>query len=142
MGFFRRWFGGTEQKSTEAVASPAAPETLEQQGGRNTVSDESVRSDGEQGEDSRIRAKIQDLLDTAINPAVAGHGGVVSLVDVKDKMVYLQMGGGCQGCGMVDVTLKQGIETMIREELPEVVEILDVTDHAAGQNPYSAASKK
>jgi len=142
MGFFRRWFGGTEQKSTEAVASPAAPETLEQQGDRNAVSDVSARSDGEQGEDSWIRAKIQDLLDTAINPAVAGHGGVVSLVDVKDKMVYLQMGGGCQGCGMVDVTLKQGIETMIREELPEVVEILDVTDHAAGQNPYSAASKK
>ncbi len=142
MGFFRRWFGGTEQKSTEAVASPAAPETLEQQGGRNVVSDVSARSNGEQGEDSWIRAKIQDLLDTAINPAVAGHGGVVSLVDVKDKMVYLQMGGGCQGCGMVDVTLKQGIETMIREELPEVVEILDVTDHAAGQNPYSAASKK
>ena len=142
MGFFRRWFRGTERTSGEAVASPAAPETLEQQGGRNAVSDESVRSDGEQGEDSRIRAKIQDLLDTAINPAVAGHGGMVSLVDVKDKMVYLQMGGGCQGCGMADVTLKQGIETMIREELPEVVEILDVTDHAAGQNPYSAASKK
>jgi Fe/S biogenesis protein NfuA len=142
MGLFRRWFGGTEQKSGEAVASPAAPETLEQHGGRNAVSDVSARGDAEQGEDSRIRAKIQDLLDTAINPAVAGHGGVVSLVDVKDKMVYLQMGGGCQGCGMVDVTLKQGIETMIREELPEVVEILDVTDHAAGQNPYSAASKK
>ena len=142
MGLFRRWFGGTEHKSGEAVASPAKAETLEQQGRRNAVSDESVRSDGEQEEDSRIRAKIQDLLDTAINPAVAGHGGVVSLVDVKDKMVYLQMGGGCQGCGMADVTLKQGIETMIREELPEVVEILDVTDHAAGQNPYSAASKK
>jgi Fe/S biogenesis protein NfuA len=142
MGLFRRWFGGTERTSGEAVAGPAAPETLEQQGGRNAVSDGSVRSDGEQGEDSRLRVKIQDLLDTAINPAVAGHGGVVSLVDVKDKMVYLQMGGGCQGCGMVDVTLKQGIETMIREELPEVVEILDVTDHAAGQNPYSATSKK
>jgi Fe/S biogenesis protein NfuA len=86
--------------------------------------------------------KVQCLLETAINPAVAGHGGVVSLVDVKDRMVYLQMGGGCQGCGMADVTLKQGIETMIREEVPEVVEILDVTDHAAGQNPYVAAAKK
>ena len=106
------------------------------------MSDESVRSDGEQGEDSRLRAKIQDLLDTAINPAVAGHGGVVSLVDVRDKMVYLQMGGGCQGCGMADVTLKQGIETMIREELPEVADIIDVTDHAGGENPYSAASEK
>ena len=142
MGLFRRWFGGTEPRSGEAVAGPAAPETLEQQGRRNAVSDESARGDGEQGEDSRIRVKVQDLLDTSINPAVAGHGGVVSLVDVKGKMVYLQMGGGCQGCGMADVTLKQGIETMIREELPEVVDIIDVTDHTAGENPYSAASKK
>ena len=92
--------------------------------------------------DALIREKVQQLLDTAINPAVAGHGGVVTLFDVRERMVYLQMGGGCQGCGMADVTLKQGIETMIREEVPEVVEILDVTDHAAGQNPYSAASKK
>jgi Fe/S biogenesis protein NfuA len=92
--------------------------------------------------DALIREKVQQLLDTAINPAVAGHGGVVTLFDVRERMVYLQMGGGCQGCGMADVTLKQGIETMIREEVPEVVEILDVTDHAAGQNPYSAPSKK
>ena len=92
--------------------------------------------------DALIREKVQQLLDTAINPAVAGHGGVVTLFDVRERMVYLHMGGGCQGCGMADVTLKQGIETMIREEVPEVVEILDVTDHAAGQNPYSAASKK
>jgi Fe-S cluster biogenesis protein NfuA len=67
---------------------------------------------------------------------------MVSLIDVKENMVYLQMGGGCQGCGMADVTLKQGIEMMIREEVPEIVDIIDVTDHAAGQNPYSAASKK
>src|SRR5260370_7581186 len=73
MGLFRRWFGETERTSHEAVASPAAPETLEQQGPRNAASAESVRSDGEQEEDSRIRAKIQDLLDTAINPALAGH---------------------------------------------------------------------
>ncbi|MBI3108670.1 MAG: NifU family protein [Candidatus Rokubacteria bacterium] len=106
------------------------------------MSDERARSDGEQGEDSRIRVKVQYLLETAINAAVAGHGGVVSLVDVRDRMVYLQMGGGCQGCGMAGVPLKQGIETMIREELPEVVDIIDVTDHTAGENPYSAASKK
>ena len=67
---------------------------------------------------------------------------MVSLIDVKENMVYLQMGGGCQRCGMADVTLKQGIEMMIREEVPEIVDIIDVTDHAAGQNPYSAASKK
>jgi Fe-S cluster biogenesis protein NfuA len=82
------------------------------------------------------------LLDTAINPAVAGHGGMVSLLDVKDNTVYLQMGGGCQGCGAADVTLRQGVERMIREEVPEVLEIIDLTDHAAGQNPYYAASKQ
>ena len=142
MGLFRRWFGGAEQRSGEAVAGPAAPDTLEQPGRRNAASEESAKSDIERGEDAHLREKIQYLLDTAINPAVAGHGGMVSLVDVRDRMVYLQMGGGCQGCGMADVTLKQGIELMIREEVPEVVEILDVTDHAAGQNPYSGASKK
>jgi len=140
MGLFRRWFGGTERTSGEALAASATPETLEQQGRRNAVS--GVRSDGEAGEDSQIRAKVQYLLDTAINPAVAGHGGVVSLIDVKDKMVYLQMGGGCQGCGMADVTLKHGVEMMIREGVPEVVDIIDVTDHAAGQNPYFTGSKK
>jgi Fe/S biogenesis protein NfuA len=82
------------------------------------------------------------LLDTAINPAVAGHGGMVSLLDVKDNTVYLQMGGGCQGCGAADVTLRQGVERMIREEVPEVLEIIDLTDHAAGQNPYYTASKE
>ena len=82
------------------------------------------------------------MLDTAINPAVAGHGGMVSLLDVKDNTVYLQMGGGCQGCGAADVTLRQGVERMIREEVPEVLEIIDLTDHAAGQNPYYAASKQ
>ena len=82
------------------------------------------------------------MLDTAINPAVAGHGGMVSLLDVKDNTVYLQMGGGCQGCGAADVTLRQGVERMIREEVPEVLEIIDLTDHAAGQNPYYTASKQ
>lgn len=142
MGLFRRWFGGSEGKSGEAVEGLTAPETLEQHERRSAVSDERARSDGEQVEDPQIRVKVQYLLETAINPAVAGHGGVVSLVDVKDRMVYLQMGGGCQGCGMADVTLKQGIEAMIREELPEVADIIDLTDHAAGENPYSAASKK
>src|SRR5258708_39002054 len=110
MGLFRRWFGETERTSHEAAASPAAPETLEQQGRRNAVSDESVRSDGEQEEDSRIRAKIQDLLDTAINPAVAGHGGGGSLVDVRGKMVHLPKGGGCPGCGKGAGPRKRGIQ--------------------------------
>lgn len=89
-----------------------------------------------------LKQRIQRVFDTEINPAVATHGGLVSLIDVKGNIVYIQMGGGCQGCGMANVTLKQGIEVAIRREVPEVGEILDVTDHAEGRNPYYAPSKK
>lgn len=92
--------------------------------------------------DDEIRTKVQEIFDTQINPAVAAHGGMVDLLDVKDNKIYLQMGGGCQGCGMADVTLRQGIEEAIRQALPQVDEILDVTDHAAGDNPYYTPSKK
>lgn len=85
--------------------------------------------------------KIRQVIEERINPAVASHGGHVSLIDVKDKAVYLQLGGGCQGCGMADVTLKQGIEVMIKEAVPEIEEIYDVTDHADGDNPYYQQSK-
>jgi len=88
-----------------------------------------------------MKDKIQQLLDESINPAVAGHGGFVQLIDVKDNTVYIQMGGGCQGCGMADVTLKAGIERMIMEEVPEVTEVLDTTDHASGNNPYYTPGK-
>ncbi len=88
-----------------------------------------------------LRIKVQDVIDNMINPAVAGHGGFVELVDVQDKRVYLMMGGGCQGCGAADITLKAGIERLIKEEVPEVEEILDTTDHASGSNPYYAQQK-
>jgi len=84
---------------------------------------------------------IQELLDTQINPAVASHGGHVELVDVHDDSVYIRFGGGCQGCGMVSVTLNQGVEQAIRAAFPEIREIVDVTDHAAGTNPYYQSSK-
>ncbi len=88
-----------------------------------------------------LKQKVQDLIDTMINPAVAGHGGFVELIDVQDSRVYLQMGGGCQGCGAADITLKAGIERLIKEELPEVIEVLDTTDHASGVNPYYSPGK-
>ena len=138
MGLFSHWFGGSERRPAAAPVVPTAGENRT----AHAASDERPPRDGERGGDAEIKEKIQYLLDTGINPAVAGHGGVVSLVDVKERMVYLQMGRGCQGCGMADVTLRQGVEMMIREEVPEVVEIIDVTDHAAGQNPYHVASKK
>jgi Fe/S biogenesis protein NfuA len=84
---------------------------------------------------------VQQILDAEINPAVAMHGGFVTLLDVKDGVAFIQMGGGCQGCGMVDVTLKQGIEVRIREAVPQIREIVDSTDHAGGRNPYYRPSK-
>jgi Fe/S biogenesis protein NfuA len=90
---------------------------------------------------SDLKTRVQELIDTMINPAVAGHGGYVELIDVQESRVYLQMGGGCQGCGAADVTLKSGIERLIKEELPEITEVLDTTDHASGSNPYYAAGK-
>lgn len=80
--------------------------------------------------------RVRMLLDSEINPAIAAHGGHVRLVDVRDDRVYLAFGGGCHGCGMVDVTLKRGIERRIREAVPEVIEVVDTTDHSTGENPY------
>ena len=88
-----------------------------------------------------LKWAIRDLLEREINPAVAAHGGWVELIDVKRNNVFLRLGGGCQGCGAADVTLKQGIEKAIRSLAPAVGEILDTTDHAAGRNPYYAPAK-
>ena len=90
---------------------------------------------------TELTTRVQELIDSTINPAVAGHGGFVQLIDVKENKVYLQMGGGCQGCGAADVTLKSGIERLIKEEIPEIEEVLDTTDHASGSNPYYQPAK-
>jgi Fe-S cluster biogenesis protein NfuA len=82
------------------------------------------------------KEKIQYLLAHKINPGVAAHAGFVELIDVRDNNVYIRLGGGCQGCGAADFTLRQGIEAIIRKEVPEILQVLDVTDHAAGMNPY------
>jgi NFU1 iron-sulfur cluster scaffold homolog, mitochondrial len=86
--------------------------------------------------ESEIRQKVQNLLENEINPALGMHGGFVELIDVRKNSVYLKLGGGCQGCGSARMTLKFGIEKIIRERIPEVGEIMDTTDHAAGRNPY------
>jgi Fe-S cluster biogenesis protein NfuA len=88
-----------------------------------------------------LKWAITELLDREINPAVAQHGGYVELIDVKKNNVFIRMGGGCQGCGAADVTLKQGIEKAIRTLVPRVGEILDTTDHASGRNPYYSPAK-
>ena len=86
--------------------------------------------------------RVAQVLDHQVNPAIAAHGGHASLVSEENGVVYLQLGGGCQGCGMAAVTLRQGIERILRDSIPEIVEIVDVTDHQGGDNPYYAPSKK
>jgi Fe/S biogenesis protein NfuA len=83
-----------------------------------------------------IAEKVVKVIEEEINPSIAGHGGFVSLVDVKGTDVIIQMGGGCQGCGMANVTLKDGIEVALKKAIPEISAIYDVTDHANGKNPY------
>lgn len=84
-----------------------------------------------------LAERVQRLFDEVINPRIALHGGAVELVDAdEDGTIYVRMTGGCQGCAASAVTLRLGIERMVREALPEVGEIVDVTDHAAGTNPY------
>lgn len=82
--------------------------------------------------------KIRTLLNERINPAIASHGGVAHLVAVDGSVAQLELGGGCQGCGLAAVTLRQGIERAILDAIPEVDEVVDVTDHALGTNPFYA----
>lgn len=89
-----------------------------------------------------VAARVQDVLDRDINPGVAAHGGFVDLLDVRDGAAYVQLGGGCQGCAQVDVTLRQGIEVAIKTAVPEITRVIDSTDHAAGSNPYFQPAKK
>jgi len=102
---------------------------------------ESANGGGNSPEDEALKERFQSFLDDEINPAVGMHGGFVSLIDVKDSVAYVQMGGGCQGCGMVNVTLKQGIEARMSEVIPEIKEIVDTTDHRGGMNPYYQPGK-
>jgi len=93
-------------------------------------------------DDDALYEQVAKVFEEQVNPMVARHGGRVELIDVQDAVVMLRMGGGCQGCGMADVTLRQGIEGMLGQLVPEVRGIVDITDHTSGSNPYFQASKK
>lgn len=93
-------------------------------------------------DDDEMYEAVAVLFEQQINPAVAQHGGKVELIDVQEGTVVLRMMGGCQGCGMANVTLRQGIETAIRRALPGFRGLKDITDHAAGTNPYFQAATK
>jgi len=89
------------------------------------------------GVEAGLIERVRYVLEAEINPKLASHGGRVSLLEIDaDGAVLLQFGGGCHGCGMVDVTLKQGVEKTLRERVPEITAVRDATDHAAGKKPY------
>ncbi len=83
-----------------------------------------------------IADRVRTILDDQVNPSIAAHGGMISLAEVKGTEIYLEMSGGCQGCALSRMTLRQGVERMIRESVPEITEVHDVTDHTSGENPY------
>ncbi|MGH9127902.1 MAG: NifU family protein [Acidimicrobiales bacterium] len=89
-----------------------------------------------------VAQAVIDVLESSVNPGIAAHGGRADLVAVEEGTAYLRLSGGCQGCGLAAVTLTQGIQGAITDAVPEVVAVVDVTDHAAGENPYFEAAKK
>jgi Fe-S cluster biogenesis protein NfuA len=98
--------------------------------------------DGLAVSDDALYEQVTKVFEDQVNPMVARHGGRVELIDVQDGVVMLRMGGGCQGCGMADVTLRQGIEGMLGQLVPAIRGIVDITDHTSGANPYFQAAKK
>jgi Fe/S biogenesis protein NfuA len=108
-------------------------------GGQLTIKAPGIKG-SEPSADADMAERINWLLTTEINPSLASHGGRVSLVEITESFeVVLQFGGGCHGCGMADVTLKQGIEQSLKRHIPEITAVVDATDHQSGTNPYYAS---
>lgn len=104
------------------------------------VRNPNARKLGEAEPTGDLAERVKQVLEERVNPGVASHGGSISLVDVDGTDIYLELGGGCQGCGMARVTLKQGVEKMLREAIPDLGQVHDITDHAAGTDPFYAAT--
>jgi len=124
-----------DESSAEKLEGASVDWVESMYGGGFRVENPNVKPSGDAA-DGELAEKVSQVIETHINPAVASHGGRVKLVDVRDKTVYVELGGGCQGCGMATVTLKNGIERMLREAFPEIDDVIDVTDHLSGANPY------
>jgi Fe/S biogenesis protein NfuA len=102
-----------------------------------------ILGDGEAPElTGSVAEQAVQVMNEVINPAIASHGGFGEIVAVEEGTVYVRLGGGCVGCGMANVTLSQGIESTLHQMVPEIVKVVDVTDHASGENPYYEAAKK
>ena len=112
-------------------------ETIQESGFQITPDPDAAKAARENtGPEGELADRVSHVLDTEINPAIAAHGGVINLVDVQGTEIFIEMAGGCQGCSMSRMTLRQGVERMVSQSVPEVTEIHDVTDHASGENPY------
>ena len=95
-----------------------------------------VHASTQERADAEVRVAVQELLDTEVNRSIANHGGKISIVDVSEGKLFITMSGGCQGCASSQVTLRHGFEVMVKRVAPEIVEIVDATDHAAGKEPF------
>ena len=84
----------------------------------------------------QIADRVREVLDVQVNPAIAAHGGMISLVNVEETEIFVEMSGGCQGCALSTATLRQGVDRMLREAIPELTAVHDITDHSSGENPY------
>lgn len=119
------YFDGAEVDFVQAVG-----------GGQVSIKAPRIKGGGAAG-DGSVVARVQQVLDAEINPQLASHGGKVSIEEITaEHAVVLRFGGGCHGCGMVDVTLRQGVEVTLRQRVPEITAVIDATDHKSGSNPY------
>ncbi|HXO24908.1 MAG TPA: NifU family protein [Streptosporangiaceae bacterium] len=89
-----------------------------------------------------LTERARHVIDTEINPAIAAHRGRIILADAAEGWVRIRLEGGCQGCSLAEVTVRQGIEPLLRARLPAVIGVLDVTDHEAGTQPFFSAEKR
>lgn len=126
------WF---EKRSERFLAEAEVDFVEDRLGGQLTIKAPNARVPNVDA-DSPIEDRINYILYNEINPSLAAHGGMVSLIEVVEDEAVLQFGGGCQGCAAVDVTLKQGVETTLREQVPDLKGIRDSTDHSITENAY------
>lgn len=123
--------------SSEELLEGATVEWVESmQGSGFKIENPNIVPIGEGVEAGPLADRVRHVIEMQINPAIANHGGSVRLVEIRDEVVYLEMMGGCQGCGMAAATLAQGIRRILMETVPEIRDIVDVTNHEAGVNPY------
>jgi len=125
-----------EQRSIPYLKDAIVDYAKDSMGGQLTIKAPNSRLP-QIGQDSPLEDRVNYLLYNEINPSLAAHGGVVTLEEIFDgSIAILKFGGGCQGCGMVDLTLKEGVEKTLREKIPELTEVRDITDHTKRENAY------